>query len=36
MEAVEMKIEIKTDDGTCPVYVFGSGPAALMYMDGIG
>jgi carboxymethylenebutenolidase len=34
-------IEIKTDDGTCPAYVFqpeGSGPwpGVLLYMDGIG
>jgi carboxymethylenebutenolidase len=32
-----MKIEIKTDDGTCPAYVFdGGGPGVLVYMDGIG
>jgi len=35
------QIEIKTDDGTCPAYVFhpaGSGPwpGVLVYMDGIG
>jgi len=35
------KSEIKTNDGTCPAYVYrpsGSGPwpAVLMYMDGLG
>lgn len=33
-----MKIEIKTEDGTCPAYVYGerSAPGVLVYMDGIG
>ncbi len=35
------KIEIKTEDGTCPAYVFkpdgkGPWPGVLMFMDGIG
>ncbi|MFL5247581.1 MAG: dienelactone hydrolase family protein [Myxococcales bacterium] len=31
------RIEIRTDDGTCPAYVFGGGgPKVLFYMDGIG
>jgi carboxymethylenebutenolidase len=35
------KIDIKTEDGTCPSYVFhpegnGPWPAVLVYMDGIG
>lgn len=35
------KIEIKTNDGTCPSYLYrpaGSGPwpAVLVYMDGLG
>jgi carboxymethylenebutenolidase len=32
------RIEITTDDGVCPTYVFGdaAAPNVLMYMDGIG
>jgi carboxymethylenebutenolidase len=32
------RIEIPTDDGTCPAYVFGepSSPSVLVYIDGIG
>jgi carboxymethylenebutenolidase len=33
------KIEIRTEDGTCPAYVFGptgAAPGVLLYMDGIG
>lgn len=32
-----MKIEIKTEDGTCPAHLFdGSGPNVIVFMDGIG
>lgn len=33
-----MKIEIKTEDGTCPAYEYGdrASPSVLVYMDGIG
>ena len=33
-----MKIEIKTDDGTCPAYEYGdrAAPKVLVFMDGIG
>src|SRR4051812_10679151 len=30
------QISIKTDDGICPAYEFGSGPSVLFYIDGIG
>jgi carboxymethylenebutenolidase len=30
------QISIKTDDGTCPAYEFGSGPSVLFFIDGIG
>ena len=30
------QISIKTDDGTCPAYEFGTGPSVLFYIDGIG
>lgn len=30
------QISIKTDDGICPTYDFGSGPSVLFYIDGIG
>jgi carboxymethylenebutenolidase len=32
------KIEIRTEDGTCPAYVYGdaSAPSVLVYIDGIG
>jgi carboxymethylenebutenolidase len=34
----EQQIEIRTDDGTCPAFVYGdaSAPSVLMYIDGIG
>ena len=30
------QISIKTDDGACPAYEFGSGPSVLFFIDGIG
>src|SRR4051812_39859288 len=32
------EIEIETEDGTCPAWVYGdeSAPSVLMYMDGVG
>src|SRR5262245_28412551 len=32
------RIEIATEDGVCPAFVFGdrAAPSVLMYMDGIG
>ena len=32
------RIEIRTEDGTCPAYVYGdaAAPSVLMYIDGIG
>jgi carboxymethylenebutenolidase len=30
------QISIKTDDGVCPAYDFGSGPSVLFFIDGIG
>jgi carboxymethylenebutenolidase len=29
-------ISIKTDDGVCPAYEFGTGPSVLFFIDGIG
>jgi carboxymethylenebutenolidase len=29
-------ISIKTDDGVCPAYEFGTGPSVLLFIDGIG
>jgi len=33
-----IRIEIATDDGTCPTFLFGDtgAPAVLMFMDGVG
>ena len=30
------QLSIKTDDGTCPAYEFGTGPSVLLFIDGIG